>query len=124
MEIEEPRKWEGWWNEQIVSLLILQYSGRSTDFFKLSLVRNSMEQKDALTVLLTGRSEAGFSDIIKRMVASQNLDFDLIGLKPEVGPSGQRFATTMKFKQDFLEDLVFTYEQAAEIRVYEDRVKQ
>ncbi|KAJ5422037.1 Protein of unknown function DUF2410 [Penicillium cf. griseofulvum] len=106
MEVEEPRKWEGWWNEQI-----------------LSLVRNSMEQKDALTVLLTGRSEAGFSDIVKRMVASQNLEFDLIGLKPEVGPSGQRFATTMKFKQDFLEDLVFTYEQAAEIRVYEDRVK-
>ncbi|EKV19203.1 hypothetical protein PDIG_03630 [Penicillium digitatum PHI26] len=106
MEIEEPRKWEGWWNEQI-----------------LSLVRNSMEQKDALTVLLTGRSEAGFSDIIKRMVASQRLEFDLIGLKPEVGPNGQRFATTMNFKQNFLEDLVFTYEQAAEIRVYEDRVR-
>ncbi|KAJ5922264.1 hypothetical protein N7516_009967 [Penicillium verrucosum] len=106
IEIEEPRKWEGWWNEQI-----------------LSLVRNSMEQKDALTVLLTGRSEAGFSETIKRMVASQNLEFDLIGLKPEVGPNGQRFATTMNFKQNFLEDLVFTYEQAAEIRVYEDRVR-
>ncbi|KAL2705823.1 hypothetical protein AAEP93_001073 [Penicillium crustosum] len=106
IEIEESRKWEGWWNEQI-----------------LSLVRNSMEQKDALTVLLTGRSEAGFSEIIKRMVASQSLEFDLIGLKPEVGPNGQRFATTMNFKQNFLEDLVFTYEQAAEIRVYEDRVR-
>lgn len=106
MEIEEPRKWEGWWNEQI-----------------LGLVRNSMEQKDALTVLLTGRSEAGFAEIIKRMAASQNLEFDLIGLKPEVGPNGQRFASTMNFKQNFLEDLVFTYEQAAEIRVYEDRVR-
>lgn len=83
-----------------------------------------MEQKDALTVLLTGRSEAGFSDVIKRMTASQNLEFDLIGLKPEVGPNGQRFATTMNFKQSFLEDLVLTYEQAEEIRVYEDRVKQ
>jgi hypothetical protein len=84
----------------------------------------SMEQKDALTVLLTGRSEAGFADVIKRMTASQKLDFDLIGLKPEVGPNGQRFATTMNFKQNFLEDLVLTYEQAEEIRVYEDRVKQ
>lgn len=102
----------------------LHLQGVSTDFLKLSLVRNSMEQKDALTVLLTGRSEAGFSEIIKRMVASQSLEFDLIGLKPEVGPNGQRFATTMNFKQNFLEDLVFTYEQAAEIRVYEDRVRQ
>ncbi|KAJ5555193.1 hypothetical protein N7461_003663 [Penicillium sp. DV-2018c] len=106
MEQEEPRKWEGWWNDQI-----------------LRLVRNSMEQKDALTVLLTGRSEAGFTEIIKRMVASQQLEFDLIGLKPEVGPNGQRFATTMNFKQAFLEDLVLTYAQAEEIRVYEDRPK-
>lgn len=83
-----------------------------------------MEQKDALTVLLTGRSEAGFVEIIKTMAASRNLDFDLIGLKPEVGPSGQRFPSTMNFKQNFLEDLVLTYDQAEEIRVYEDRVKQ
>lgn len=93
-------------------------------FFKLRLVKMSMEQKDALTVLLTGRSEAGFSEIIKRMTVSQNLEFDLIGLKPEVGPNGQRFASTMNFKQNFLEDLVLTYAQAEEIRVYEDRVKQ
>jgi hypothetical protein len=83
-----------------------------------------MDQKDALTVLLTGRGEANFASIIKRMAASQKLDFDLIGLKPEVGPNGQQFATTMKFKQNFLEDLLYTYEQADEIRVYEDRVKQ
>lgn len=91
---------------------------------KLRLVRMSMEQKDAVTVLLTGRSESGFTDIIKRMTASQNLEFDLIGLKPEVGPSGQRFASTMNFKQAFLADLVLTYAQAEEVRVYEDRVQQ
>jgi hypothetical protein len=97
---------------------------RSTNFQKLRLVRMSMEQKDALTVLLTGRSEAGFADVIKRMVASQKLEFDLIGLKPEVGPHGQRFSSTIEFKRTFLEDLVLTYEQAEEIRVYEDRIKQ
>lgn len=84
----------------------------------------SMEQKDALTVLLTGRSEHGFANIIRRMVDSIKLDFDLICLKPEVGPNSQRFSTTMEFKQTFLEDLVLTYEQAEEIRVYEDRAKQ
>ncbi|KAJ5668167.1 uncharacterized protein N7477_006737 [Penicillium maclennaniae] len=105
-EIEEPQGWQGCWNEQIIRL-----------------VRLSMEQKDALTVLLTGRGEANFGEPIKRMVASQKLDFDLVGLKPEVGPNGQRFSSTMNFKQNFLQDLIFTYKQAEEIRVYEDRVK-
>lgn len=106
MEKEETRAWNGWWNEQIVRLVEL-----------------SMEQKDALTVLLTGRSENGFADIIRRMVGSKKLEFDLICLKPEVGPNSERFSTTMEFKQTFLQDLVLTYEQADEIRVYEDRVK-
>jgi HAD domain family 1 in Swiss Army Knife RNA repair proteins len=30
----------------------------------------------------------------------------------------------MKFKQAFLEDLMFTYKDAEDIRVYEDRSKQ
>jgi len=83
-----------------------------------------MQQKDALTVLLTGRSEFGFADIIKRIVASRNLEFDLIGLKPEIGPNSERFSSTMNFKQSFLEDIILTYDQADEIRIYEDRVKQ
>jgi hypothetical protein len=83
-----------------------------------------MQQKDALTVLLTGRSEAGFTNIIKRMVASRKLDFDLICLKPEVGPNSQRFSRTLDFKHTFLEDLILTYKNAEEIRVYEDRSKQ
>ncbi|KAJ9218593.1 hypothetical protein DTO027B5_8310 [Paecilomyces variotii] len=105
-EVEEARGWKGWWNEHIVQLVEL-----------------SMQQKDALTVLLTGRSEAGFADIIKRMVTSRKLDFDLVCLKPEVGPNNQRFFSTMNFKQTLLEDLVLTYKQADEIRIYEDRVK-
>lgn len=83
-----------------------------------------MQQKDALTVLLTGRSEDGFAPLIRRMVDSKKLDFDLICLKPEVGPNNERFASTMEFKQAFLEDLILTYEQAEETRIYEDRVKQ
>jgi hypothetical protein len=47
-----------------------------------------------------------------------------VGLKPEVGPNGERFASTAAFKHAFLEDLVLTYDQADEIRVYEDRPKQ
>lgn len=88
------------------------------------MVKLSMQQKDALTVLLTGRSEGGFASLIRRIVDSRKLEFDLICLKPEVGPNSERFSTTMEFKQSFLEDLILTYNQADEIRVYEDRVKQ
>ncbi|OIW26415.1 hypothetical protein CONLIGDRAFT_580629 [Coniochaeta ligniaria NRRL 30616] len=105
-EKEEPKAWEGWWNEKIVEL-----------------VRLSQEQPDALTVLLTGRSESGFSELIKRMVAAKKLDFDLISLKPPVGPANERFSSTMHFKQMFLKALMETYKHAEEIRIYEDRIR-
>ncbi|KAI1807446.1 hypothetical protein F4811DRAFT_559763 [Daldinia bambusicola] len=106
VEQEEKRAWDGWWNEKIVEL-----------------VRLSMKQNDALCVLLTGRSEHGFSQLIKRIVASKGLEFDLIGLKPSVGPNNERFSSTMVFKQAFLRTVLGTYRAASEIRIYEDRPK-
>lgn len=106
VEKEEPRAWDGWWNERIVELIQL-----------------SMQQKDALTVLLTGRSEANFAELLKKIVTSKGLDFDLIALKPAAGPNNQRFSSTMHFKQVFLETMVETYKSAEEIKVYEDRPK-
>ncbi|ETN41226.1 uncharacterized protein HMPREF1541_03161 [Cyphellophora europaea CBS 101466] len=104
IEKEEPRAWEGSWNETVVDL-----------------VRCSVETKDALTVLLTGRGETNYADLINRILTSKELDFDLVALKPEVGPSGVYFESTMAFKQAFLQDLVLTYKHAEEIRIYEDR---
>jgi hypothetical protein len=74
-------------------------------------------------ILLTGRSESGFSELIKRMIKSKELEFDLVSLKPAVGPSGQRFTSTMNFKQVFLTSVMETYKHAEEIRIYEDRPK-
>ncbi|KAI9816489.1 MAG: hypothetical protein M1827_001621 [Pycnora praestabilis] len=98
VEKEEPRAWEGWWNEQIVG--------------------DSMEILERMR-----RMEDRFSDLIKRMVTSKGLDFDMICLKVEVGPNNQRFSSTMEYKQELLSDLVHTYKEADEIRVYEDRPK-
>lgn len=106
VEREEPRAWNGWWNEKVAELVQL-----------------SMKQKDALCILLTGRSERGFSGLIKRIVTSKGLEFDMIGLKPEVGPDSERFSSTMLFKQAFLKAVMETYKHAQEIRIYEDRPK-
>ncbi|KAI2627680.1 hypothetical protein GGR54DRAFT_590007 [Hypoxylon sp. NC1633] len=105
-ESEEKRAWDGWWNEKIVEL-----------------VRLSNKQNDALCVLLTGRSEHGFSSLIKRIVTSKGLDFHMIALKPSVGPNNERFSTTMEAKQIFIREILRTYKEAKEIRIYEDREK-
>lgn len=89
----------------------------------MELVQLSIKQKDALTVLLTGRAESGFGELVKRIVASKGLDFDMVSLKPAVGPNKERFDNTMHFKQVFLRNLMETYKDAEEIRVYEDRPK-
>ena len=94
------------------------------DEAKVDLVGLSIKQNDALTVLLTGRGEQNFADLIKRIVASKKLPFDMICLKPQAGPHNERFRSTMMYKQAILEDLVFTYKLAVEIRIYEDRLKQ
>ncbi|KAL9081588.1 MAG: hypothetical protein Q9159_007236, partial [Coniocarpon cinnabarinum] len=82
-----------------------------------------MEQQTVLTVLLTGRAEGRFAELIQRMVKSKGLDFDLIGLKPLTGPSDEKFGSTMIFKQAFLTKLVQTYSHAEEMKIYEDRPK-
>lgn len=83
-----------------------------------------MQQKDALNILLTGRSEVGFANLLQRIVKSKGLDFHLISLKPEAGPLDQKFSSTALFKTAFLEDVMHTYHDAVEIRIYEDRPKQ
>lgn len=106
IEKEEPRAWKGWWNETVVQL-----------------AETSIQEEDTLTVLLTGRGETNFADLINRIANSRNLNFDMVVLKPEIGPNQQQFASTMEFKQAFLRDLMLTYRSAHNIRIYEDRVK-
>lgn len=122
IEKEEPRAWEGWWNEQLVCLA--NRKEKKVNHVQVDLVNLSVKQKDALTVLLTGRAESNFAHILKKMIASKNLNFDLVCLKPKAGPGNQIFTTTMFYKQALLKDLIYTYKDADEIRVYEDRVRQ
>lgn len=105
-EKERQRAWEGWWNEKIVELIQI-----------------SMKQPESLSVLLTGRSEAGFAKLVNDMVDRKGLKFDMAVYKPTVGPDNQRFDNTMGFKQLFLKSLMETYKNASEIKVYEDRPK-
>lgn len=87
------------------------------------LARLSSASEDTLNVMLTGRSEGSFAELISRMIKVKGLEFDIVALKPKVSPSGELFASTMDFKQALLRDLVMTYADATELRIYEDRPK-
>ena len=107
------------------SIFCVERSSRSRALTvsQVELVQLSCQQDDTVTILLTGRAERLFDSLIRRMIRAKQLDFDLVCLKPEAGPSGQKL-TTMDFKRTLLQDLVTTYREATEIRIYEDRPKQ
>jgi hypothetical protein len=104
--VEEPRAWQGFWNERIAELAEL-----------------SAQDEQTVSILLTGRGEEAFAELINRMIGAKGLRFDMVCLKPRVSPSGQTFGSTLLFKQALLRDVIFTYAQATEIRLYEDRPK-
>ena len=104
VDVEEPRGWSGCWNEKIVQLAQL-----------------SSQHPHTLTVLLTGRQESGFAELISRITTARGLQFDMVVLRPNVGTGGQEFSSTMRFKQALLKDVVSAYISASKIRIYEDR---
>lgn len=104
VEVEEPRAWSGWWNEHVVKL-----------------ARMSLQDPSIMTVLLTGRRELSHGSLIQKMLTSKGLYFNMVCLKPKLGPKNERFDSTMKFKQALLADLIYTYVDASELKIYEDR---
>lgn len=104
VDIEEKRGYAGWWNEEVVHE-----------------ARQSIASTEILTVLLTGRSEAKFPDLILRILKSKGLNFDLVCLKPAVSPTNVQITTTMQFKSELLRSLIFTYKRSPYFKVWEDR---
>ncbi|CAO3600767.1 unnamed protein product [Absidia cylindrospora] len=59
-------EWHGWWNEDVVKE-----------------ARRAIEDPATLTVLLTGRRAHPFGHRIKHMLSTKNLEFDILGLRPD-----------------------------------------
>lgn len=97
-EKEHALGWKGFWNEDIEAL-----------------VKDSMQDSTALSILMTGRKEH-FGDTIRTMCESQGLHFDAIILKPRSTAS-----KTHEYKIEVMTDLLNWFRQANSIKVYEDR---
>ncbi|KAF2219423.1 hypothetical protein BDZ85DRAFT_252657 [Elsinoe ampelina] len=107
IEVQEPKAWDGFWDESIVEE-----------------VKQSMASPTAVTVLMTGRGQAKFSELLARMVKSKGLEFDMMVLKPSVGPDGVQYYSTLDFKKEFFRVAMLTYKHATELTIFEDRPKQ
>ena len=56
---------------------------------------------------------------MQRIVASKKLDFDMICLKPNVGPDGEKIQNTKVFKTMFLAKLMDIYIHAEDLKYVE-----
>lgn len=102
--VEEQKKaWEGYWNEDVVELL-----------------RMSLEDEEALTIVMTGRRQELFADILKEMLKSKGLYDELDGLMLRSGD----FSNTIEYKTHVLVDVLDAYPDIKEVVLYDDRKSQ
>ncbi|KAF8936702.1 hypothetical protein BGZ47_009376 [Haplosporangium gracile] len=123
----EDSGWTGFWNEDL-----------------MPVVRESAKDPGCLTILLTGRYGPLYSDILLRMIASKQLDFDLVATKPatvyQLPPSSsanpssdpdqhEKKATYVKLhtfstKREFLYNVLLEYPEIRKMKVWDDRPGQ
>lgn len=84
---EPPSDWKkspGSWYYELISLSE-KLIGDGSGFWNLSVVSATKEcfaDDKSLTILLTGRNERNFDEIVKELIGSAGLDFDYVKLNP------------------------------------------
>jgi hypothetical protein len=108
--------WDGWWNEDVVAE-----------------ARRAIQDPQVLTVLLTGRRIHPFASLIKQMLSTKNLVFDVLGLRPDPASAPadnnalgfneipDTFSTTMDFKACFILHLRSKVTSLQEVVMWDDR---
>ncbi|KAI8332296.1 hypothetical protein BC941DRAFT_437166, partial [Chlamydoabsidia padenii] len=112
--------WKGWWNEDVVVE-----------------ARRAIEDSLTLAVVLTGRRVHPFANLIKQMLTSKNLHFDILGLRPDPPTTAttnsnihhlldfneipDTFMTTMDFKLCFILHLRSKVKTLQDIVMWDDR---
>lgn len=148
----------GWWDDPIPLELIIKLAGASIstktaitnnnsttttnkskssltsywnhDILKLSKLSN--EQEDTISIILTGRKENLFKNIILKIIELSRLEdpnflkpslqFDAICLKKSI--KGALWTTTMMYKTAVIRDFLEYYPNLEEVTIYDDRMNQ
>ncbi|KAI8875166.1 hypothetical protein K501DRAFT_206420 [Backusella circina FSU 941] len=119
----EANGWEGFWNESVVAS-----------------ARKDIADPNTMTIVLTGRRYHPFHKIVPIMLRSKNLDFDLVGLRPDPESisehhwevtqdgrliydlAGSVFISTMHFKTCFILYLLHSIPSLAHVVMWDDRI--
>eukprot|EP01112_Ceratiomyxa_fruticulosa_P006420 TRINITY_DN1721_c0_g2_i2.p1 TRINITY_DN1721_c0_g2~~TRINITY_DN1721_c0_g2_i2.p1 ORF type:complete len:424 (+),score=73.85 TRINITY_DN1721_c0_g2_i2:752-2023(+) len=109
----------GWFQEVITLSEPFVPSSPDPSWFHMSVLeqcRKSIANKNCVTVLMTGRTEA-YRDLINGFLKAADLKFDHILLKPI---SRSQVISTMSYKLSHIRNLVVQY-RPAKVHMYEDR---
>ncbi|KAI8643183.1 hypothetical protein BD408DRAFT_442882 [Parasitella parasitica] len=117
LHLDKDNPWGRYWNEDVVAQ-----------------VKESMANPSHLTVLLTGRRYHPFHALIDDILASKELEFDIVGLRPD--PESNKldsssglmfnhepnvFETTLHFKTSFIVNILDNFPSLTDIVMWDDR---
>ncbi|KAL1916024.1 uncharacterized protein VTP21DRAFT_6028 [Calcarisporiella thermophila] len=111
--------YKGWWQDPRSLEVSEEHRSQGWNEDVVAEVRRSMEDKNTLTILLTGRKRPAFIDLIQSMISEKGFHFDIICLKPD---DDELFSNTLTYKLQFLDQLLLTYPLLREMYLWEDRV--
>lgn len=98
---ESKRKWEGFWNEDLIQLIEMSNS-----------------EKDTICVIMTGRRADRFAGLIAELLESRCINFDSLILKQDLNEN------TFTYKRRVIKDIIEYYTGIIDITVYDDRRAQ
>ncbi|KAI8141505.1 hypothetical protein BJV82DRAFT_518261 [Fennellomyces sp. T-0311] len=118
----------GWWRDiRSLELGDQVEAGGWSEFWNPHVVkraRQAIADPDVLSVVLTGRRVHPFQRVLPRMLASQQLDFDMVCMRPdpelEYGPSV--FSSTMDFKQAYIINMLRRVPSVKRVVMWDDRI--
>lgn len=127
----------GWWNDPVPLELLLKMRKRdgtlkscwNPDMVKLA--RMSHEQDDTISIILTGRKEAMFKNVLLEIleqsckedpILAASLQFNGICLK--MCNTNEPTTPTLTYKTNLIGDFLQYYTDLEEITIYDDRLNQ
>ena len=105
------------WYQNVLTLDEKYIEGHDFNEDVVADAKKSIANPHAVTVMLTGRSDA-FEKVVNKLLTDKGLDFDFTKFKPS-----DTSETTMEFKKRVINELLEQHPEVNEVNMWEDRPK-
>ena len=103
------------WYQNVLTLDEKYIEGHDFNEDVVADAKKSIANPHAVTVMLTGRSDA-FEKVVNKLLTDKGLDFDFTKFKPS-----DTSETTMEFKKRVINELLEQHPEVNEVNMWEDR---